>query len=326
MSLDELGALEKVDLKTVWPHEASDFTPWLAEEENLKLLGDTLKIELELEAQEKGVGPFRADILCKDTDNDHWVLIENQLERTNHKHLGQLLTYAAGLQAATIVWVADHFTDEHRAALDWLNDITDDRFNFFGLEIELWQIGESLVAPKFNVVCKPNDWTKGIHPVGELSETRLMQLEYCEGLRELLLERKSVVSPRKPRPQHWTTFRLGRSNCHMSVAVNGQRRRIRCSIVLTGEHRLERYRNLAEQKNAIEEEVGFPLMWRELPDKKSCIIEVDRNDQDFIDRKAWATQHEWLADRLESFYKSFSHRVKAFASGGSETEEVDDTE
>jgi hypothetical protein len=132
-----LGRLERADLREVWLSEAGDFTPWLAREENVALLGDAIGLELEVEAQEKDVGPFRADILCKDTATANWVLVENQLERTDHGHLGQLLTYAAGLQAVTIVWIAQRFTEEHRAALDWLNEITDDRFNFFGLEIEL---------------------------------------------------------------------------------------------------------------------------------------------------------------------------------------------
>ncbi len=105
-------------------------------------------VDLEIEAQEKSVGPFRADILYKDSDNGNWVLIENQLERSNHVHLGQLLTYAAGLQAVTVVWVAAVFTEEHRATLDWLYEITDNRFRFFGLEIELWRIADSPVAPK----------------------------------------------------------------------------------------------------------------------------------------------------------------------------------
>ena len=106
------------------------------------MLGEALGIELELEAQEKAVGPFRADILCKDIGNDHWVLIENQLERTDHGHLGQLLTYASGLEAVTIVWIAARFTEEHRSTLDWLNRITDESFRFFGLEVELWRIGD----------------------------------------------------------------------------------------------------------------------------------------------------------------------------------------
>ena len=136
------------------------FYPWLAKEENLSLLGETIGIELELESQEKDVGPFRADILCKDTATDNWVLIENQLERTDHTHLGQLLTYAAGLNAVTIVWIAERFTAEHRAALDWLNEKTDEKINFFGLEIELWQIGDSPIAP--NLILSVNPMTGSV--------------------------------------------------------------------------------------------------------------------------------------------------------------------
>ena len=179
-----LGRLETVDLREIWTTESGGFTPWLAREENIALLGEAIGLELEVEGQEENVGPFRADILCKDTITDTWVLVENQLERTDHCHLGQLLTYAAGLQAVTIVWIARQFTEEHRATLDWLNEITDDRFNFFGLEIELWRIGESPVSPKFNVVSKPNDWTKTVSTAakrietGELSDTRQTQLQY----------------------------------------------------------------------------------------------------------------------------------------------------
>ncbi|MFC6759858.1 hypothetical protein ACFQFQ_10730 [Sulfitobacter porphyrae] len=106
-------------------------------------MGEALGIDLELEAQEKAVGPFRADILCKDIGTEEWVLVENQLERTDHGHLGQLLTYASGLEAVTIVWIAARFTEEHRSTLDWLNKITDETFRFFGLEVELWRIGDS---------------------------------------------------------------------------------------------------------------------------------------------------------------------------------------
>src|SRR6187399_1351764 len=128
----ELGRLERVDLRNIWANEAMHFTPWLALENNLSLLGEAIGIDLELEATEKNVGPFNADILCKDTVNGNWVLIENQLERTDHKHLGQLITYASGLKAVTIVWIANPFAEAHRSALDWLNEITDEKFNFFG--------------------------------------------------------------------------------------------------------------------------------------------------------------------------------------------------
>ncbi len=157
-----LERLKKIDLRKAWKSEDQEFTPWLANEENLELLGDTIGIELELVAQEKDVGPFRADILCKNTENESYVLIENQIEKTDHKHLGQLLTYASGLEAVTIIWIASKFTEEHRKSLDWLNEITDKRFKFFGLEIELFQIGDSPYAPRFNVISMPNNWGKSV--------------------------------------------------------------------------------------------------------------------------------------------------------------------
>ena len=187
----KLERLIKVPLREFWSGEASDFTPWLADEENISLLGETIRVELEVEAQERNVGPFRADILCKDTATDDWVLIENQLERTDHTHLGQLLTYAAGLEAVTVVWIAERFTDEHRAALDWLNEITAEGFSFFGLEIELWRIGDSPMAPKFNVVSHPNDWTKTVSRISraeELTPTDQLYLEYWTGHYESFLE------------------------------------------------------------------------------------------------------------------------------------------
>lgn len=158
-SVPSLGELVEVPLREIWSDEAASFTPWLAKPEHLKKLGDTLGMELEPEDEEVSVGPFSADILCKDTVDGSWVVIENQIEKTDHRHLGQILTYAAGLGAKTLVWVASKFTEEHRAALDWLNEHTSDEISFFGLEIEVWRIGDSAPAPKFNIVCKPNDWS-----------------------------------------------------------------------------------------------------------------------------------------------------------------------
>lgn len=190
MSLPSLGSLKKVAVRNIWQTEAQHFTPWLAQ--NLDILAETLDMELEIEAQEKNVGPFRADILCKDTLDKSWVLIENQLERTDHLHLGQLLTYTSGLKAVTIIWVSTHFTEEHRSALDWLNNITDDQFRFFGLEVELWLTGDSPFAPKFNIVSKPNDWSRSVGQAARQIETdaltdiKAAQLEFWTQLAEKL--------------------------------------------------------------------------------------------------------------------------------------------
>lgn len=163
MTIPDLSRLQRVDLREAWKSEPADFTPWLARPENLQLLGESLGIQLELDSTEKSVGPFAADILCRDPVSEQWVLIENQLEQTDHTHLGQIITYSAGLNAVTSIWIAAQVVEQHRAALDWLNEITAEGTNFFGVEVELWRIGESPeMAPKFNIVSKPNAWSKQI--------------------------------------------------------------------------------------------------------------------------------------------------------------------
>ncbi|MEK7723261.1 MAG: DUF4268 domain-containing protein, partial [Acidobacteriota bacterium] len=198
----QLGRFQKVELRDCWQTEDRDFTPWLAKEENIEILSQEIGINLEVQGVEQNVGPFRADILCVDADNfgddsKHYVLVENQLEITDHKHLGQLMTYAAGLDAVTLIWIASKFTEEHRAALDWLNRITDDTFRFFGIEIELYKIGESLPAPRFNIVAKPNDWSKDVkRNTGsnrENSEENLFRKEYWKELSEFAKAKQSIL-------------------------------------------------------------------------------------------------------------------------------------
>lgn len=309
-----LGRLEKVDLREVWKTEAIDFTPWLAQDQNIEQLGSTIGIDLEVEAQEKNVGPFRADILCKDTLTDHWVLIENQLERTDHTHLGQLLTYAAGLNAVTIVWIAERFTDEHRATLDWLNEITDGRFNFFGLEVELWRIGDSPLAPKFNIASKPNDWTNTIGRATSqiqsegLTETKQLQLEYWTAFREYVSEHSKVIKSQKPSPQHWTSFAIGRSYFHMSALVNTWEKKIGVVLALTGTDAKPHFRLLYADREAIEKEIGCDLEWRENPEKKESAIWL-RTDMDPTRVESWPQQHNWLLKKLELFRAAFGPRV-----------------
>jgi hypothetical protein len=240
------------------------------------------------------------------------VLVENQLERTDHLHLGQLLTYAAGLKAVTIVWVAERFTEEHRAALDWLNEITGEQFAFFGLEIELWRIGESRVAPKFNIVCQPNDWSKAVSEAaeGEVSDTKLLQQEYWTALRDLLLERQTVLRPQKPRPQHWTNFSIGRSNFDLYAAVNSQKNVIQTGIYCSGRHAKPHFHLLKRQRDEIEKELGWPLEWVELPGGNDSRIRVRKEDQNPANKADWRAQHEWVAAKLEALYRAFSRRIK----------------
>lgn len=311
-----LGRLQKVDLRDIWKTEAQDFTPWLAQEDNLAELADTIKLDLELEAQEKNVGPFRADILCKNTENGSWVLIENQLERTDHIHLGQLLTYASGLDAVTIVWVAAQFTDEHRATLDWLNDITDDKFRFFGLEIELWRIGDSPVAPRFNVISKPNDWTRSISQAAKriseepLTGTKARQLKYWTDLKAYMEREGNPVRSQAPLPQHWALYGIGRTGFNLMATVNTRENRVGVELYIGVSDAKKLFRILMEEKEPIESELGSSLDWRELPERKGSRIVLFRMNTDPTDESDWPAQHKWLADTIEKFDRVFRDRVK----------------
>lgn len=152
----QFGKLESVPLRQAWPHEASDFTPWLSE--NLEQLSKVLEIPLELVDSEVGVEEFSADILARNPTDDTRVLIENQLENSNHTHLGQILTYLAGLDARTVVWIASSFTSAHLSALRWLNDHTSDQFAFFAVQVKVVQIADSPMAPVFEIRERPSEW------------------------------------------------------------------------------------------------------------------------------------------------------------------------
>ena len=316
MSGKELGRLVKVDLRNVWSSESSDFTPWLGRPENLAILAETLDMELELEAQEKPVGPFRADLLCKDIQTDTWVLVENQLERTDHTHLGQLLTYASGLQAVSIVWIAARFTEEHRSTLDWLNKITDESFRFFGLEVELWRIGDSPAAPKFNIVSKPNDWSRQVRQAAraiddaDISDTKRTQLAFWEGLHRALNSRNGPVSGnRKPQPQSWMNYSVGRTGFMLGAVMVRWQNNIRAELYITGANAKGFFRALLRDRAKIEGDLGYALEWDERPDGQDTRIFITLDVAQPDDTSDWPRQHEWLADRLNDLHRVFSRRV-----------------
>lgn len=322
MTTPNLGRLQKVSLREAWTSESADFTPWLAQEDNLKLLGEAIGIDLEFQSQEKDVGPFRADILCKDIATDDWVLVENQLERTDHSHLGQLITYAAGLNAVTIVWIAERFTEEHRAALDWLNERTDENIHLFGLEVELWRIGDSPIAPKFNIISQPNDWSRTVKQAaaaGEISEHNELQLRFWSSFRNYMEDKHSVVHCRKPAPKHWMNHPLGRTGIHLSSVVstwNSERStyepEIRAQLYLKGSRAKQDFAALEKEKDDIHKALGFPLTWHNSAGN-ACRL-YTREDADFRNEALWPQQFEWLRQRLEAMHKVFAPIVKNLGS------------
>ena len=322
---NELARLARVDLRTVWTTEAQGFTPWLTQPENLAVLSEALNMELETEGQEERVGPFRADILCRDMQDDSWVLIENQLERTDHNHLGQLLTYAAGLQTATIIWVAQTFTDEHRAALDWLNEITDERFRFFGLEIELWRIGESPAAPKFNIIAKPNEWTRSTARAakigsGILTEANLQNQRFWQQLDEHLKTKESPVKIEMQKRyfhqgQHYIRTNIRESGFKVEalrMTAKTRPQNIHIKMTMYGDGHDD---NSVRLQQDTQSEFTELLQRRPTRGGKGSTLILSNDSADPNDESDWPNQVEWMANALEKFASIFPPLLQEFAAG-----------
>jgi hypothetical protein len=325
--IPQLGRLSAVDLRDAWSSEVQHFTPWLAEAGNLELLGQTLDLELEVDSVEKAVGPYRADILCREAGTDRLVLIENQIESTDHKHLGQLLTYAAGLDTAVICWLARRFTEEHRAVLDWLNEITDDRFAFFGVEIELWKIGDSPPAPRFSIVAQPNEWRRAVAKgasrvrADEPAGIDINRVAYWAAFEQALEERKGPLQPRGRAPRAGAYSFTIASNMYLWAYRDVARREIGVYLGLYGSQSAERYQLLVADQTTIETELRAdetritPVEWQEKAVGNNYRVMQKLSGADVTDELDWPRQHKWLIERLERFNAVFRPRLVATGAG-----------
>lgn len=296
-----LGKLERVTLREAWSHEASEFTPWLAETENLNALADTLGLsELVLVNTEHWVGDFKLDILC--TDGEEPVIIENQLDETDHKHLGQILAYAAGVGAKKVIWIAESFRPEHVAALKFLNENTTEELSFFGIQIELWRIGVSPLAPKFEVVAKPDNWTKAgreqARAASSSSPRQQLQQQFWTALIERLSRVAPQIRPQAPRPRHWLNNAIGRSGFALNPTTNSREERLGVQLYIKGPDAKRHFAELSSQRQSIEQKLGFQLDWQELPDVEACRIASRLLDAPIDDESRWDEYLSWLSDRL----------------------------
>nr|DAO21518.1 MAG TPA: protein of unknown function (DUF4268) [Caudoviricetes sp.] len=284
----KLSKLEKIDLRDQWKDEAKDFTPWLAKEENIALLSDAIGMELEVEGTEEKVGAFSADILCKDISTNKLVVIENQLEATDHSHLGQVITYCSGLQANTFIWIASQIREEHRAAVDWLNNVTDDEHNFFAIEVQLFKIDDSSPAPYFKIVAKPNGWSKSVKKQvsGELNETAKLKLEYWDAFREYVLEHHKDLpfKLQSAQPQHWMNVAIGTSAAHLSLIIGRKKSLVAVQLWLDSINAKANYDSLAKNEELSKTEISPNIDWDRMDEYKSSIITMEE-DGDYHNRK-----------------------------------------
>ena len=306
-----LSRLQQVPIRAIWPTEPQGFTPWLASPENLPLLGEAIGVRLELRSTEEAVGDFRADIVCKSIPEGGLVLIENQFAQTDHTHLGQILTYAAGLEAVTIVWIAEIFREEHRAGIDWLNEKTPDNINFFGLEIELWRIADSPVAPKFNVVCKPNEWTRAVtQSVREPSEQSDFRWSYWSSFVQQPALAAILSGPLRPNrqgnlaiPTAWCQFQL---QVYVSNVAGASSIYLSCR----GTDRFRNFEQLQANRQAIEQGLNARLDWQVSQNNNRAWIILNLPDLDPSRKDDWPRQQQILASKVAEFYRALAPYVR----------------
>ena len=308
--MQKLGKLKEIkEIRQVWPHEALDITPWLAEEENLNLLADSIGLEISLDETESSVGDFNVDIYATETGTGRKIIIENQLEDTNHDHLGKLITYASGKNAEIIVWIVKRAREEHRSAIEWLNNHTDDKILFFLLEIKLYQIGDSDIAVKFEVVEKPNDWTKEIKSNANNSPIRQARLDYWTAFNDYAFQNSDFAKAfgkRKPSTDHWMSLSVGTSECNIIISQIRKYNNLIVEWYISDNKDL--YHKLCSRKEAIENDMGIELDWCELPEKKASRIMAYKINVDFDNKETWEDQFAWstcMAVKMKKVFKKY---------------------
>ena len=312
--MKQLGKLEKIeDLRSIWKHEAKDFTPWLAEEENLSMLSEATGIDIVLVEQESSVGEFNVDLFAAEESTGRRIIIENQLEDTNHDHLGKIITYASGKDAEVIIWIVKRARDEHKQAIEWLNNHTDDKCAFFLIEIELWRIGKSEPAVKFNIVERPNDWAKSMKKNSSLTQGGALKLNFWQQFIEYNQSNNGVYAKSMPTPDAWigksikgipgTSVNLvvTKDNCRIEAYINSGSQEKNKSI----------FDALFNYKDVIEKDYGAPLIWQRLEEKVTCRIYEDR-PLSYINEDDRPAIFEFFCDATNKMLKSFGSHAKLF--------------
>lgn len=302
--MTNLGTLKEItDLRSIWPHEALNFTPLVAE--NVDLLADAVGLDITVDETESSVGDFNVDIYASETGTDRKIIIENQLEDTDHDHLGKLITYASGKGADVVIWVVKHAREEHKAAVEWLNNHTDDKIGFFLCEIKLFQIGDSQIAPAFTVVERPNDWTKEIRKTASANSTQQQRLEYWQAFNDYAFSDANfsrIFNKRKPTTDHWMDFSIGSSACHIAVSQIQKRKAVDVELYINDDKEL--FKSLFAHKDEIEKNMEMELEWKELPERKASRILIEKT-VDLDDRATWPEQFDYIMDTCIKMKRAF---------------------
>lgn len=269
----DIGKLQEVDIRNLWKHEQYDFSEWLSKEENIEYLNDILGLTLVDISKETYVGSYRCDLFAKDETTGTKVIIENQLEISNHDHLGKIITYASGLDAKVIVWIVKEARQEHRSAIEWLNNNTNNNINFFLIEIHAYKIGNSDNAPMFQIIEQPNDFIKNNKSTNSnesMNKSQSQRMEFWNQFNEILIKRGKPFNVRKATTDHWYNVAIGTSDAHIDITLVNKDSVIGVELYITDNKEL--FDKLYQKKDEIELDLGFELEWRRLDNSKASRI------------------------------------------------------
>ena len=293
----ELGKLEKIELREVWRHEALDFTRWLAKKENIAILSKEIGIDIEVIETEMSVGRYNVDIYARDIESNKRIVIENQLENTNHDHLGKMLVYAAGLDADIAIWVVKDVNEEHRQAIEWLNDNSFEKINIFLVKVELWQIDNSPIAPKFQVICEPNNWAKVLKQQSKdnITDLELRQMEYWQGFVDYAKSKDKTYISQRPSIYNWYVIRIGSTDYKIKLVHSVNSDIMRCQLEIFND---SIYKKLEQYRTEIDNKING-LEWEYLEDRKVNRISCNYSSKDN------ASSYVWLLDMVDRFKEVF---------------------
>lgn len=306
-----VATLKRVELRSVWGHEAQDFTNWLSQEENLGLLSEEIGISIKLLQKEANVGRYNVDILAEEENSGRKIIIENQLEDTNHDHLGKIITYASGYDAEIIIWIVKDYKEEHQKAIDWLNEHTDEKICFYLIKLELWQIENSMPAPKFDLIASPNEWAKAIKTSAtsnEYTETKIKQYEFWSKFKNFVKAKDNNIRLQSPRYQHWYDVSMGSGDAHVALTINSIKDLAACELYINNNKDLFNY--LLERKSTIEKEIGDKAEWIDV--RVASSIKIRKEFKNILGEKENTPVFEWLYEKTKLFQKVFSKYINEY--------------
>lgn len=305
-----VGKIQRVPLREVWPHESLGFTKWL--ETNIDVLGDALGLTLSNVEREHDCGDFSVDLVAE-SDGGGAVVIENQLGRSDHDHLGKLLTYLSVLDAQVAVWVVGQPRPEHTRAVGWLNQ--SGLAKFYLVKVEAIRINESSPAPLFTLITGPSaEQSEAGEQKKEMAERHDARKRFFTQLLERAKERSRLHANISASSANWVGASAGRTGLAFNYVILQHEARVELYIDVdtdpsgAGNERL--FDELATQRTAIERDFGGPLVWESLDGKRACRISAPVNGGGWKDESHWPQLQDNLISSMVRLEKAMRPRLE----------------